>query len=177
MSILHSIIWAPIPTNLAMSSISKEFHWCWTVVWTWTLLFTSYHCHLCPVKGLATCPLGCQEMAQISCSWMAWVELCYGQLICDLLVTVLSQELKECGNRVFVDGPIELLPPQMNVVDISTIDTILLSNHSCMLALPFITEDTEFKGRVYATEPTLQIGRYTKAIFFILRMFSFSGSI
>ena len=151
MSILHSIIWAPIPTNLAMSSISKEFHWCWTVVWTWTLLFTSYHCHLCPVKGLATCPLGCQEMAQISCSWMAWVELCYGQ--------------------------IELLPPQMNVVDISTIDTILLSNHSCMLALPFITEDTEFKGRVYATEPTLQIGRYTKAIFFIHWMFSFSGSI
>ena len=75
--------------------------------------------------------------------------------------------MKECGNRVFVDGPIELLPPQMNVVDISTIDTILLSNHSCMLALPFITEDTEFKGSVYATEPTLQIGRYTKAIFFI----------
>lgn len=29
-----------------------------------------------------------------------------------------------------------------------------------MLALPFITEGTEFDGCIYATEPTLQIGRY-----------------
>jgi integrator complex subunit 9 len=28
-----------------------------------------------------------------------------------------------------------------------------------MLALPFITEGTGFAGVVYATEPTLQIGR------------------
>ena len=28
-----------------------------------------------------------------------------------------------------------------------------------MLALPFITEDTGFKGRVYATEPTMTFGR------------------
>lgn len=28
-----------------------------------------------------------------------------------------------------------------------------------MLALPFITESTGFKGPIYATEPTLQIGR------------------
>lgn len=29
-----------------------------------------------------------------------------------------------------------------------------------MLALPFITEGTGFKGIIYATEPTLQIGRF-----------------
>lgn len=29
-----------------------------------------------------------------------------------------------------------------------------------MMALPYITEGTGFKGKVYATEPTLQIGRY-----------------
>lgn len=29
-----------------------------------------------------------------------------------------------------------------------------------MLALPFITEGTGFKGSIYATEPTLQIGRF-----------------
>ena len=68
--------------------------------------------------------------------------------------------MKECDNQVFVDSSIELLPPQTNIFDISTVDTILLSNHSCMLALPFITEETGFKGLVYATEPTLQIGRY-----------------
>jgi len=71
----------------------------------------------------------------------------------------LDGELKECDNQVFVDSSIELLPPQTNIFDISTVDTILLSNHSCMLALPFITEETGFKGLVYATEPTLQIGR------------------
>lgn len=59
-----------------------------------------------------------------------------------------------------MDGPIEILPPQSDIYDISNVDTILLSNHACMLALPFITEETGFKGRVYATEPTLQIGRY-----------------
>lgn len=69
------------------------------------------------------------------------------------------QELKECENRILVDGPIEILPPQSDIFDISNVDTILLSNHACMLALPFITEETGFKGRVYATEPTLQIGR------------------
>lgn len=29
-----------------------------------------------------------------------------------------------------------------------------------MLALPFVTEGTGFKGVIYATEPTLQIGRF-----------------
>lgn len=29
-----------------------------------------------------------------------------------------------------------------------------------MMALPYITEHTGFTGTVYATEPTLQIGRY-----------------
>lgn len=61
---------------------------------------------------------------------------------------------------MLVDGPIEILPPQSDIFDISDVDTILLSNHACMLALPFITVETGFKGRVYATEPTLQIGRY-----------------
>ena len=58
--------------------------------------------------------------------------------------TQLDGELKECDSRVFIDGSIELLPPQTNIFDISTVDTILLSNHSYMLALPFITEETGF---------------------------------
>uniref|UniRef100_A0A3Q3LNH8 Integrator complex subunit 9 n=1 Tax=Mastacembelus armatus TaxID=205130 RepID=A0A3Q3LNH8_9TELE len=45
------------------------------------------------------------------------------------------------------------------LLDLSTIDVILISNYHCMMALPYITEHTGFTGTVYATEPTLQIGR------------------
>nr|CAH7765745.1 unnamed protein product [Callosobruchus chinensis] len=45
------------------------------------------------------------------------------------------------------------------LIDFAQVDVILISNYLCMMALPFITEGTDFKGRVYATEPTLQIGR------------------
>ncbi|XP_052737436.1 integrator complex subunit 9 [Bicyclus anynana] len=73
---------------------------------------------------------------------------------------LLDGELKECCGRVFVDSVPEFCPPLDKVVDFSQLDVILISNYTCMLALPFVTEDTGFKGRVYATEPTLQIGRF-----------------
>lgn len=52
-----------------------------------------------------------------------------------------------------------LYRPQRELLDLSTIDVILISNYHCMMALPYITEHTGFTGTVYATEPTLQIGR------------------
>ncbi|XP_075987393.1 integrator complex subunit 9 [Anticarsia gemmatalis] len=73
---------------------------------------------------------------------------------------LLEGELKECCGRVFVDSIPEFCPPLDKVVDFSQLDVILISNYTCMMALPFITEDTGFKGQVYATEPTLQIGRF-----------------
>ncbi|KAG6460904.1 integrator complex subunit 9-like [Manduca sexta] len=73
---------------------------------------------------------------------------------------LLEGELKECCGRVFVDSIPEFCPPLDKVVDFSQLDVILISNYTCMLALPFITEETGFKGQVYATEPTLQIGRF-----------------
>jgi hypothetical protein len=60
---------------------------------------------------------------------------------------------------VFVDSAPEFFPPQPKIIDFSEVDVILISNYLCMLALPFITEGTGFAGVVYATEPTLQIGR------------------
>nr|CAH7765744.1 unnamed protein product [Callosobruchus chinensis] len=71
----------------------------------------------------------------------------------------LEGELKENGDRVFVDSPPEFCPPLDKLIDFAQVDVILISNYLCMMALPFITEGTDFKGRVYATEPTLQIGR------------------
>lgn len=72
----------------------------------------------------------------------------------------LDGELKECCGRVFVDAVPEFCPPLDKVVDFATLDAILISNYTCMLALPFVTEESGFRGRVYATEPTLQIARF-----------------
>ncbi|XP_003428131.1 integrator complex subunit 9 [Nasonia vitripennis] len=72
----------------------------------------------------------------------------------------IEGELKECCGRVFVDSTPEFCPPLEKIIDFSEIDAILISNYTCMLALPFITEGTGFKGAIYATEPTLQIGRF-----------------
>lgn len=48
---------------------------------------------------------------------------------------------------------------QTELIDLSTVDVILISNYHCMMALPYVTEHTGFTGTVYATEPTMQIGR------------------
>jgi len=57
--------------------------------------------------------------------------------------------LKESCGRVFVDSVPEFSPPLEKIIDFSEIDAILISNYTCMLALPFITEGTGFKGIVY----------------------------
>ncbi|XP_077990800.1 integrator complex subunit 9-like [Glandiceps talaboti] len=72
---------------------------------------------------------------------------------------IVGKELKDCGGHVFVDSSLEFCIPETGVLDLSTVDVILLSNYHTMLALPFITEYTGFSGTIYATEPTLQTGR------------------
>lgn len=73
--------------------------------------------------------------------------------------TMLEKELKDCAGRVFVDSVPEFCLPETELLDLSTVDVILISNYHCMMALPYITEHTGFTGTVYATEPTMQIGR------------------
>lgn len=53
---------------------------------------------------------------------------------------------------------------QFGMTTLSEVDAILLSNHNTMLALPYVTEYSGFKGTVYCTEPTQQIGRYMHLI-------------
>lgn len=50
--------------------------------------------------------------------------------------------------------------PYESSVDISEIDVILVSNSSSILALPFFTEHPDFHGNVYATEPSVNIGKF-----------------
>lgn len=58
-------------------------------------------------------------------------------------------------------------PIQTGIVDLSSLDAILISSYHCMMALPYLTEYTGFKGTVYMTEPTLHIGRYETGKHFI----------
>ncbi|KAI8437887.1 hypothetical protein MSG28_010569 [Choristoneura fumiferana] len=73
---------------------------------------------------------------------------------------LLDGELKECCGRVFVDSAPEWVPPLDKVVDFAQLDVLLVSNYTCMLALPFVLDAPGFRGQVLATEPTLQIGRF-----------------
>uniref|UniRef100_A0A8C9YKG7 Integrator complex subunit 9 n=1 Tax=Sander lucioperca TaxID=283035 RepID=A0A8C9YKG7_SANLU len=73
------------------------------------------------------------------------------------LPLVHSPRLSKLPSWVCKDGTINL--EKRELLDLSTIDVILISNYHCMMALPYITEHTGFTGTVYATEPTLQIGR------------------
>ncbi len=61
--------------------------------------------------------------------------------------------------KFFIDAEPEFAPPDFGVIDFSTIDAILVSNYTTMLALPYITEETGFDGAIYMTEPTLHFGR------------------
>ncbi|CAB4068088.1 INTS9 [Lepeophtheirus salmonis] len=69
-------------------------------------------------------------------------------------------ELKDCNGKIFVDSSPEFCTPHLwTFFDFADIDVILISNYTCMLALPYVTEESGFKGIVYMTEPTLHIGR------------------
>uniref|UniRef100_A0A8C5I521 Integrator complex subunit 9 n=1 Tax=Gouania willdenowi TaxID=441366 RepID=A0A8C5I521_GOUWI len=86
------------------------------------------------------------------------------------LPLVHSPRLSKLPGWISKDGTINL--EKKELLDLSTIDVILISNYHCMMALPYITEHTGFTGTVYATEPTLQIGRYATAHLMQLSFYS-----
>lgn len=70
-----------------------------------------------------------------------------------------SKCIKELNTRYFIDSPPEVSRPEISMMDLSEVDAILISNYHHMLALPYITEYTDFKGEIYMTEPTFTMGR------------------
>ena len=75
--------------------------------------------------------------------------------------TLFFKEIRESTlqGRFFIDSEPEFCPPDQGVVDFAQIDAILVSNYMTLLALPYITEETGFRGAIYMTEPTLHFGR------------------
>ncbi|KAG0020383.1 Integrator complex subunit 9 [Podila clonocystis] len=49
--------------------------------------------------------------------------------------------------------------PDFSGIDLKSVDVVLISNFNHMLALPYLTEFTDFQGRIFATEPTIEFGR------------------
>ncbi|TYZ61070.1 hypothetical protein PybrP1_001535 [[Pythium] brassicae (nom. inval.)] len=72
-----------------------------------------------------------------------------------LLDCALASPVASAG----ADGALRVRLPALHAVDASSLDALLLSNAQSMLALPFLTEQLGFQGRVFATEPTLAFGR------------------
>eukprot|EP01130_Rhizamoeba_saxonica_P001890 TRINITY_DN11713_c0_g1_i1.p1 TRINITY_DN11713_c0_g1~~TRINITY_DN11713_c0_g1_i1.p1 ORF type:complete len:652 (+),score=107.52 TRINITY_DN11713_c0_g1_i1:30-1985(+) len=63
------------------------------------------------------------------------------------------------GPHLYIDSEVKYHTPRLNMVDLSSVDVILISNYYNMLALPYLTEYYGFNGRIFATEPTGYIGR------------------
>ncbi|KAG0200745.1 Integrator complex subunit 9 [Mortierella sp. GBA30] len=75
-------------------------------------------------------------------------------------VTVSSGEPKPTiSSRASSPGEYMFKLPDFSGVDLKAVDVVLISNHHHILALPYLTEFTEFQGRIFATEPTIEFGR------------------
>ena len=72
---------------------------------------------------------------------------------------LVGSDLRDGGGTTLVDSEPEVIPPQSKLFNFADIDAILISNYTCMLALPFITESKGFRGKVYATEPSVLLGK------------------
>ncbi len=71
-----------------------------------------------------------------------------------------SKHLKDVGGKKFIDDrDIRIQVPRLEAIDISDIDILLISNAQVLLSLPFLTSIGGFSGTIYASEPTVQLGR------------------
>lgn len=52
-----------------------------------------------------------------------------------------------------------LFIPQFDLLDMSSIDIVLITNYWNIGALPYLTEYCGFEGKIYATVPTIQLGQ------------------
>lgn len=64
---------------------------------------------------------------------------------------------RENVGHVFVDSAPLVRLPETGLLNVSTVDVLLVSNCFSMLALPFLTQ-LGFQGKIYATEPAMHFG-------------------
>ncbi|CAI2184904.1 1555_t:CDS:2, partial [Funneliformis geosporum] len=77
----------------------------------------------------------------------------------DHLIDSIGDGSGSSGSGVRRRGRFLVETPEFSSIDWNNIDFIFITNYNHMLALPYITEYTEFKGKIYATEPTVLFAR------------------
>lgn len=63
-----------------------------------------------------------------------------------------------CG-QVYLDVEPWYKTAELGLVDVSSLDAVLISNPEGMLGLPFLTRSPEFSGKIYATSVTTKLGQ------------------
>ena len=69
----------------------------------------------------------------------------------DVLVELRGQER--------IAGAFQLCAPRFDLLDAAAIDVVLISNATSTLALPYLLRRPGFRARIFATEPTCELGR------------------
>jgi hypothetical protein len=68
--------------------------------------------------------------------------------------------LGSVGELVTIASVPRFATPNFSMLEPQTIDVVVISNWDGILALPFLLSDPTFTPAIYATEPTIQLGRY-----------------
>lgn len=76
-----------------------------------------------------------------------------GKRSLDTQYSSLSSSLKNCDHLTV------FRVADFGLIDIQSIDLILISNYDLMLGLPYLTEYMGYKGRIVATEPTVEYAK------------------
>ncbi|CAI8036313.1 Integrator complex subunit 9 [Geodia barretti] len=67
----------------------------------------------------------------------------------------IARLFRENVGHVFIESLPLFRLPETGLVDLSTVDALLLSNCFSALALPFLIEKYGFSGKIFATKPTV----------------------
>ena len=56
---------------------------------------------------------------------------------------------------------------QLHAIEVESLDAVLISNWMSIVGLPFLTRQSGFRADVYATDPTVQLGRFVSLPLFL----------
>lgn len=119
-------------------------------------------CTLDFMSTLGYMPLSLTHNQQLSClpNWCPSREKLKAAKLNYKESRLINYEIKECHSGMHcVDSSPEFALFNTNIIDVSQIDVVLISNYLNMFGLPYLTERLGFTGVVYVTEPTYHFGK------------------